>query len=452
MKSNKFSYLAFDRSTVRSIDEDGRLHVSLCNISKATVNPYYGYEIPDSKELGLDDETVYQLLRHPEELEKAAATFNNLPLLNSHVPVSAEDHQPGIVVGSTGTDAQFNAPYLQNSLVVWAKDAIENIENEEQKELSCAYRYEADMTPGTYDSMNYDGIMRNIRGNHVALVAAGRAGPDVVVGDSQLEEKGMKKKPLSRLAIMAKGALSVALKPKLAADAKLDLNAILTGVNGSNWAKKKPAILAAIKPKLATDADLNDIHTLLDSLDKEDELADAVDEETCDEEPEESYDEHPHEKLLNFLKDKISEEDLKAVGDMLVGEEVEEGEAMDEEEDDEPGAKMPEKKGEGAMDAKLKAIEQKTIARMRGIIEAEKAVRPYVGEVVAQDSAEAVYKIALDMMGIKTDGIHPSAFRAILEAQPKPNAAKEDRISMDSAQTASFTERFPGFGKLKIMG
>ena len=38
--------LAFDRSTVRTIDADGRLHVAKSHISKAGVNLYSGKEIP----------------------------------------------------------------------------------------------------------------------------------------------------------------------------------------------------------------------------------------------------------------------------------------------------------------------------------------------------------------------------------------------------------------------
>ena len=150
MSSAKVRF-ALDRSA-RFYDEDGRLHVRVSNISKAVVNPYYGSEIPDHEGLGLDPNRVYYLLRDAEELEKAAPTFNNLPLLSKHVPVTAQDeesHQPDLVVGSTGTDAVFVNPYLRNSLVVWAATAIAGIESDEIKELSSAYRYDADMTPGT---------------------------------------------------------------------------------------------------------------------------------------------------------------------------------------------------------------------------------------------------------------------------------------------------------------
>lgn len=176
--------IAFDRESVRTIDADGRLHVAKANISKAAVNEYFGREIPDFETLGLDPDKRYRLLRDPEELKKAVATANNLPFLNTHEAVSADDHKPDLIIGSLGTDAEYEHPYLTNSLVVWAKEGIDNIESGEARELSASYRYAADMTPGTYENEPYDGIMRSIVFNHVAAVKKGRAGPDVLVGDS----------------------------------------------------------------------------------------------------------------------------------------------------------------------------------------------------------------------------------------------------------------------------
>src|SRR5882757_7615397 len=82
---------ALDRASARSYDVDGQLHVDVCNISKATVNPYYGREIPDSEALGLDPNKVYRLYRDPVELEKAAPTFMRKQLLDDHIAVSVDD-------------------------------------------------------------------------------------------------------------------------------------------------------------------------------------------------------------------------------------------------------------------------------------------------------------------------------------------------------------------------
>lgn len=178
--------LALDRATARRFDEDGRLRVTDVNISKATVSPYRGEEVPGWQDRDLDPDRIYQLLRDPKELEKAASTFNALPLLIGHTHVTADDPRPELVVGSTGTNARFDDPYLQADLVIRSADAIDLIESGERRELSCAYRFEADMTPGTFRGEPFDGVMKNLRGSHVALVSKGRAGPDVVVADEAL--------------------------------------------------------------------------------------------------------------------------------------------------------------------------------------------------------------------------------------------------------------------------
>jgi hypothetical protein len=181
---HRLTHLAFDRaSSQRSFDADGRLHVADAAITAARVDEYLGGEIPDFEALRLDPSRTYRLLRDPEELRKAVDTFNNVPLLSRHVPVSADDHQPDLVVGSTGTDAEFNDPYLTNSLVVWAKDAIDDIECGDKKDLSCGYRYTAVMQPGTFEGVRYDGRMTQICANHVALVSEGRVA-GAVIGDA----------------------------------------------------------------------------------------------------------------------------------------------------------------------------------------------------------------------------------------------------------------------------
>jgi len=432
----KSNVLAFDRGSVRTIDQDGRMHVALTCISKANVCGYMGSEIPDAEKFGLDPNKVYQLYRDPEELAKAAESFNNIPLLSQHVPVSVDDHQPDLVVGATGSDAVFKAPYLMNSLVIWEAAAIKGIESDTQRELSCAYRYEPDMTPGEINGIRFDGVMRNILGNHIALVEIGRAGPDVIVGDSQLvmELDTMSNKALSRKAILAKGALLACLLPKMASDAQINIDPLLVGVNNENWKEKKAGIFAGLAPltkgKLAKDAELGDVIELLDSLDGT----------------------HlPDKDLAGDEDDQVDEKEKTVDSDGLSDEEETQYQALlkrrkpkPEGAADEPPefAGKPKKPGmDEAIKAAAKTAEDAAVARMRAISEAEKVVRPYVGELVAQDSAEAVYKLALDTLGVNVEGVHPSAFRAILEAQKKPGDVAY--VVQDSASIKSFNDRFP---------
>ncbi|HDR2874334.1 TPA: DUF2213 domain-containing protein [Enterobacter roggenkampii] len=381
------SALAFDRATVRSFDNDGRLHIEVTPISKANICPYYGREIPNYKSLGLQPDKVYYLLRDPEELKKAAPTFNNIPLLDEHIPVTADDPQKMSVVGSTGTDSDFAHPYLNNSLVVWDSNSIAGIESDEKKQLSSAYRYRADMTPGVYEGQPYDGVMRDIVGNHVAIVIEGRAGPDVVVGDS----------------------LSLELK---------------------EMAKAKQ-LAAALKPFLAQDADLEEVEK---AVKKNLELEEEEKEERDDKK----------DKAMDEDKDESKKEDKKAED-----EESDKKDKKAEDEDDE------DKEDKAAMDAALiRKAEENVMGRIRQANEARECVRALVGDVslVAMDSAEDIYRFALDSVGANHKGVHPSALKSMVEftISQKSEARKPaTTIGMDSAATTSFAKAFPGATKMK---
>lgn len=469
--------LAFDRASVRRFDVDGRLHVEVSNISKATVNPYLGSEIPNAEALGLEPDRIYQLLRDPSELESGAQTFNNLPILSKHVPVSAAKPEKNLIVGSTGTDSVFEAPYLKNSLVIWDAEAIKGIESREKCELSSAYRYTPVMEPGTYEGARYDGRMTNLIGNHVALVIAGRAGSDVIVGDSQLEELHMKKLPLSRRAVLAKGALMGLVAPILAADAKPDFDAILAGVTAANWKAKKTTIAEALRPMLANDADMQGVVKLLDALEGEGGICDDPNTPPGAVVPPnkvaEAVDADPAEEVLAMLRGKISDEDLAAIEAKLkemmappaaAPSDIPPGPPAEDAPPTEPaGVKIPGKedalatlkKDPPAMDAasiKKLVADSAAAARdqARQAAEAQRVVRPWVGELVALDSAEEVYKAALTALGVKTDGVHPSAYRSILEAQPKPGEQRRVALAHDSGGGASdFLTRFPAIASAR---
>ncbi len=174
----------FDSKSKRSFDINGFMHVELSNLTKESVDPYWGYEIVNSEALGLEQDKLYYGYRKGEELKKAAQTFNGLPLMRDHHFDSAEKPQREFRVGSVGTDCVYNAPYLQASLTITDAEAIRKIESGERVELSCSYFYTTVLEKGEFNGQPYDFIMTEIQGNHVALVEEGRAGADVRVADS----------------------------------------------------------------------------------------------------------------------------------------------------------------------------------------------------------------------------------------------------------------------------
>ncbi|POF63625.1 DUF2213 domain-containing protein [Novacetimonas maltaceti] len=250
--------LAHDRiGSVRVTDEDGRLYVARTHISKAGVNTYRGSEIPGHAALGLRADALYRLLRAPDELARAAPTFNAIPVLADHAHVSADNPRRDITVGATGTDCAFADPYLDNALAIWDAAAIAMVRDGGRRELSCAYRYDADMTPGRWRGQPYDGVMRNIRGNHVALVPAGRAGPDVLVADSALQENMMAPLPepdaTFTVQVIGHALRTGALTPDTAPDA---LSAALLAARAELDAT--PASPPDAPPEMASDAAVRD--------------------------------------------------------------------------------------------------------------------------------------------------------------------------------------------------
>jgi hypothetical protein len=456
--------IALDRGSVRTIDQDGHLHVALNPISKANVCPYYGQEIPDADKLGLEPNRIYQLYRDPEELRKGASTFDGKPLQIIHRAQSAIDHDREVTVGAV-KNPKWEAPYLKAELVVWDAEGIEAIDSGEQRQLSCGYRYVAIMEPGEIGGVKYDGRMTQIQGNHVALVTTGRAGSDVVVGDSAIQSSEvvvetlpvetvelheMTATTLSRSARVASIALDAYLRPKLAKDQKVDLAKILVGTTGKEWVSNKPqikvALDAAVKGKLVQDADITDVGEWLDRLDDvvgdEDPTPRAKDEDPDDDDEEEK------KKKKAEAEDSDDDDDDDEEEKKKKAEAKDKKTAKDKQAKDKAVGITP-----AAMDAALQAMAKTTETRIhaqfKAIREAEQNVRPWVGEIaVPQPSAEAVYRLALDVMKVPdTATLHPDALWPILRAQPKPGDEERRQrpvMAVDSAADDDFAKRFPG--------
>lgn len=177
--------IAFDRASARSLDADGRMRVRDCVITVAEINPYYGREIPGHEELGLSPSKVYELYRDPAELEAAIEDFNGQPLLIRHILQTADDPRKEYVAGSV-FNARWDGVNVRADLLITDRRAIDYIESGELADLSSSYRYRADMTPITVNGRKADGVMRDIRPNHVALVEDGRA-TGAHVADSALK-------------------------------------------------------------------------------------------------------------------------------------------------------------------------------------------------------------------------------------------------------------------------
>lgn len=110
-------------------------------------------------------------------------SFIGRPVTNDHPKVAVtasnwRDHARGTIMG-----AMRDGDYLAFDLVLMDQAAIDAVDAG-KRELSNGYGCQLDWTPGTApDGTVYDARQIGIRGNHVAVVDAGRAGPECAIKD-----------------------------------------------------------------------------------------------------------------------------------------------------------------------------------------------------------------------------------------------------------------------------
>jgi hypothetical protein len=407
MKSNKDEIIvAFDKATVRSFDKDGRMRVSISRISKADVNPYWGREIVGGEELGLDPDRVYNVFRPPEELEKAAATFNNLPILATHKHVSAASPEKDLIIGTTGSNARFDGEYLTNDLAFWDAEYIEKIESDEQRELSCSYRYTAVIKSGTYNGAHYELVMTDIIGNHVATVPEGRAGRKVLVADSQIQ-------PPEKVR-------TVKLNPKQKAALKVRL------------------------PKLKVAMDEG-----LDTAGVEEALEEALEEVQALGEPAAAVDDGNAE-IADLLKQLLAKFEGKTASASDEDEEAKKKAAADEAARAEEAKKAEEAKNASAMDAKIKAAADGARQSIESRFRAADKVAPITGRIdaMAFDSAEAIYAHALTVGGMDPAKHDKVAYAGIVDVLLDARSKAPVHVATDAAGDAELLKQFPALAKI----
>ncbi|AVO23797.1 hypothetical protein [Xanthomonas phage XPP8] len=364
---------AFDRQSARTFDADGRMRVQDCVISVAEVNPYYGYEIPGWRSLGLISDKIYDLYRDPFELDIAANSFNG-PLMVRHVAQTAEDPQKEYV-GGTVYNVRFTDGLLRADLLIMDKQAIEYVQTGLLADLSSGYRFAPDMTPGVVNGQKYDGRMTAIQGNHVALVAKGRA-TGAHVADSALNSTtGVTpvdpNETAAPAAPEAPGTGAGIAEALMMLTAKLEaLDNRLTAVEGGKQPVPQAEAAEVVQPVEATDESG-------DSEDKKDDVAEDS------EDPEDDS------------KDK---------------------QAMDA----------------ASVQELVKAAVEAERKRAADVTAAKQACRNDLGDMIALDDAGEIYRAALKQRGVDVSSIPAGAERATYQAIDSVTRSSAASFAFDS--------------------
>lgn len=128
------------------------------------------------------DGTERREYRPPTEVFKADSlgTFAMVPVTDDHPPemVTASNAKQ-YLRGTTGEAVRQDGDRVACTMMITDAELVSKIEAG-KVEVSCGYETDLREEPGvTPDGQRYDAVQTNIRGNHVAVVTTGRAGPEV---------------------------------------------------------------------------------------------------------------------------------------------------------------------------------------------------------------------------------------------------------------------------------
>ena len=173
----------FFQLSTRSVTDEGYLVAPGSTLARTGVQDYRAYEL----EMDGDPMKVVRLYRPADEIFKADSlrSFEGKPITIEHPSEAVTADNWAQYAKGDVREIKQAGDLMTGTLIVKSKDAIEAIDSG-KVQLSNGYTFELDMTPGKSPLGHvYDGVQRNIRGNHVALVDAARCGSACRIADSQ---------------------------------------------------------------------------------------------------------------------------------------------------------------------------------------------------------------------------------------------------------------------------
>lgn len=131
------------------------------------------------------DGSVRRELRLPEEVfaPESLKSFQHVPVTDEHPPESKVTVKNWRVraKGHLGESIRQDDEKVRGPMIITDEDLIGKLLRKEKYQVSCGYTCDHEDKAGTYNGQPYDCVQRKIRGNHVAIVDTGRAGPDIRV-------------------------------------------------------------------------------------------------------------------------------------------------------------------------------------------------------------------------------------------------------------------------------
>jgi len=181
-----------DAANVRETS-DGYL-TAMVRCARTGIQLYRGYEV------GEPNRKSVRVYRPEEEVFNTDSlhTYAHRPITNDHppVPVNSETWKK-YSAGQTGEQVARDGQFVVVPMVLMDQSVIKDYQRG-KKQLSLGYScdlvWDAGVTP---DGEEYDAVQRNIRANHLAVVAVARGGSELKIGDDEEEGVAMTMKAMT---------------------------------------------------------------------------------------------------------------------------------------------------------------------------------------------------------------------------------------------------------------
>lgn len=250
--------------------QDGYL-VADARVARTGIQVYLGREVDPDGSLGVRDRATVRVWRPEEEVFAADSlvSYAHRPITNDHPSESVDaTNWRKLSVGSTGEDVVRDGEWVRVPMLIMDGGTIREVEGG-KRQLSMGYTCTFDATPGTApDGSQYDVVQRNLRMNHLAVVAAARAGAGARIGDRAGLEPTMEKEDTmsgeNKTVVLGDKAVQVAAADAAVVEAyRVDMNKKISDMQtahdaeiskrdttiGELRAELKKAQDAAIKPE-----------------------------------------------------------------------------------------------------------------------------------------------------------------------------------------------------------
>lgn len=233
-----------------------------------------------ASEVGLIGDDLIAVYRPASEVfaRDSVASFARVPVTVDHpAEAVAAGNWRDLAVGETDSDIMRDGERLRIPMTIRSADAVQAVQDG-KRELSAGYTCELEWQDGvTEDGTPYQAVQRNIRANHIAIVARGRAGSECRIGDgaaqwgaapiTMSDEKEAGMADALKTVVLGDEAVSVAVadaakidqwkaaQAKALADAEAAHDAAIATKDGE--LATKDAKITELEAKILSDADLD---------------------------------------------------------------------------------------------------------------------------------------------------------------------------------------------------